>query len=215
MKIIKSVFVLILIFFIIGYAKGLIKMIVTINIFEPSVVSFISGFLVFIPLWFVWMKKAHFFSTFEHELTHLLVGLIFLKKPESFKVTEREGGSVYLHGHNFLIALAPYFLPTFSILFLPMYYIINSDFHIFFFIILGFLTSYHFFSTKQDLHYKQPDIIRSGKIFSTFFLVFANIFFCGFIIAFIIGKFNRSWVFIKMGFIQSVNFFELIKTIRF
>ena len=121
MKIIKSFLVLILTFLIFGYAKGLIMIIATINIFDQSVVSFISGFLVFIPLWFIWMRKAHFFSTFEHELTHLIAGMIFFKKPEKFNVTASQGGNVSLHGNNFLITLAPYFLPTFSLLFLPVY----------------------------------------------------------------------------------------------
>jgi len=191
----------------------LIKIIVTINIFDPSVVSFVSGFLVFIPLWYIWMRKAHFFSTFEHEFTHLIVGLIFFKKPETFNVTATQGGNVSLHGNNFLITLAPYFFPTFSLLFLPVYFIINSKFNIFFFAILGILSSYHFFSIVQEFSYKQTDIIKSGRIFSTFFIIFANIFFSGFIIAFIIGQFNKSFLFIKMGFIQSVNFFELIKNL--
>lgn len=212
MKIIKSFIVLILIFFIFGYAKELIKILFTINIFDPSVISFISGFLIFIPLWFIWMKKAHFFSTFEHELTHLLVGLIFLKKPDSFMVTAKEGGCVNLYGHNFIITLAPYFLPTFSLLLLPVYYITNPKFIIYFFVILGILSSYHFFSTVQEFNYKQTDITKSGRIFSTFFIIFTNIFFIGFILAFVIGQFGKSWLFIKMGFVHSFSILELIKT---
>jgi hypothetical protein len=157
------------------------------------------GLVVFAPLWFIIFRKQYFYSTFEHELTHLLVGLLFFKKPAGFNVTEKDGGVVYLYGGNFLITLAPYFLPTITCLLLPVYLLLKPDFYNYYFLIIGYFTSYHIFSTIDEFSYRQPDIIKSGKIFSTIFLIFANIWMYGFLISFVAGGFAEGWIFIKHG----------------
>jgi len=60
------------------------------------------------------------FETFEHELTHAIVALLFLRRIRNFTVTPDEGGSVQ-HTGGFggsfgdeMIGLAPYYLPTFA-----------------------------------------------------------------------------------------------------
>lgn len=203
MRIFKPIIAILSIFLSIGYGITLIRIVPTLNIHHPPLQYFIYGFVAFIPLWLIWGRRAYFFSTFEHEFTHLLVGLLFFKKPVGFIATASEGGLTELYGGNFLITLAPYFLPTFSYLFLPFYLIIEPRFYPLYFAVLGLITSYHIFSTIQEFSYRQPDIIHSGRIFSTFFLIFANIFVYGFLIAFIIGGFKEGWLFIKMGLIES------------
>lgn len=58
-----------------------------------------------------------FLDTLEHELTHALVATLFLQPPKSLKATQTQGGEVVLNRSNFLIALAPYSLPLWSLLF--------------------------------------------------------------------------------------------------
>ncbi len=159
--------------------------------------EFAIGFGVFFILWIGVLRKKYFYSTFEHELTHLLVGLLFLKKPVGFKATAREGGVVTLYGGNFIITLAPYFLPTLSFLLLPLYLVIQPTFYPYFFGILGFLTSYHIFSTIQEFRYTQPDIRKAGPVFSTVFLIFANILFYGMILFFLDRRFAGIGEFLK------------------
>ena len=211
MNILKPLIAVLSVFLSIGYGITLAEMILPFDFNPPSIPYFLGGFGIFIPLWFTWLKNKHFYSTFEHELTHLLVGLLFFKKPAHFTVTRDAGGETGLYGGNFLITLAPYFLPTFSFLMLPLYLIILPKFYLYYFILFGFVVAYHVLSTIQEFSYSQPDIIICGKIFSTIFLVFTNILVYGFLIIFVSGGFERGGIFLKQGFLESANWLiELI-----
>lgn len=160
-------------------------------------IQFAIGFATFFFLWMGGLKRKHFYSTFEHELTHLLVGLLFLKKPAGFSATDRSGGLTTLYGGNFIITLAPYFLPTISFLMLPLYLVIQPNFYPYYFGILGFFTSYHVLSTTQEFRYDQPDIQKAGPIFSTIFLIFANILCYGILLMFLHNRFHGIWFYLK------------------
>ena len=168
---------------------------------------FIFGFLSFVPVWYLWMKKADFFTTFEHEFTHLIVGLFFLKKPAGFAVTEGQGGVTQLYGSNFVISLAPYFLPTLALLFLPLYFVMSLKFYKEYFFILGLLSSYHVFSTIDEFSYQQSDIYKHGNVFSTIFIIFGNLLFYGYLFAIAVGGFKMGWYFLKWGFFYSFKWF--------
>jgi hypothetical protein len=84
----------------------------------PLVIGFAAG----IPVYFTMIRKIPYISTFEHELTHAIVALLFFRKIHKFIVTSRRGGQVQYSGNfggefgNLLIGLAPYYLPTFTLI---------------------------------------------------------------------------------------------------
>ena len=194
MRILKLIIMILSVFLSAGYGLTFLEMMHTFDINLDSVRYIIIGFSGFIPLWFFYMKDKHFYSTFEHELTHLLVGLIFLKKPAHFTVTSHSGGETGLYGGNFIITLAPYFLPTLAF-------------------IIGFVVSYHVFSTIQEFSYSQPDIATSGKAFSTLFLIFANILVYGYILMFIANGFETGTKFLVNGMMRSFGFIGPISNV--
>ena len=201
-----KLFIMILsVFFSAGYGVTLLEMLKIVDINQATVQYFIIGFIGFIPLWFLYMKDKHFYSTFEHELTHLLVGLLFLKNPAHFTVTSHSGGETGLYGGNFVITLAPYFLPTLAFIMLPFYLIISAEFQLHFLAVFGFVVSYHVFSTIQEFSYSQPDIASSGKLFSTLFLIFANILVYGYILMFIAKGFETGSKFLVNGMAESIG----------
>ncbi len=112
-------------------------------------------------------------------------------------------GSVWgvrvMYGGNFIITLAPYFLPTFALLLMPLYLVISDEFQLYFLAIFGVIISYHIFSTIQEFSLQQPDIYTTGKVFSIIFLIFTNIFFYGYIIMFIEGGFSFGGDFLRQG----------------
>ena len=193
----KSIISIISILLAIAYLQVIINS--SYDITRPEFRYFLYGFFLFIPFWFLWLKKNHFYSTFEHEMTHLLVGLMFFKKPSHFTATHDSGGETGLYGNNFIITLAPYFLPTINLLLLIIYAIISEKFILPFFSVFGFFLSYHVCSTIDEFSYQQPDIYTTGKIFSTIFLIFANIVTYGFIIFFITSGFDAAIIFLKQG----------------
>ena len=163
----------------------------------------LGGFAIFIPLWFALLRKAAFFSTFEHELTHLIVGILFLKKPAGFSANDKGSGTTVLHGSNFIITLSPYFLPTFTLILCPAYFVIRPAYHPYYYSVLGFITSYHILSTVDELSLGQPDIRESGRIFSIVFLMFANLFIYGSLLSLLAGGIPEAWLFLKSGVINS------------
>lgn len=205
MKIFKFIIIILSIFFAVSYGIQFYRTALNFDFHQPAEKFFLIGLAVFLPFWFIWLRRSHFYSTFEHEFTHLVVGLLFFKKPAHFTATERDGGVTGMYGNNFIITLAPYFLPTFVYLLLPLYLIIDARFTLYYFAVLGFLTGYHLLSTWQEFGFHQTDITKSGKVFSCIFLTFANIFVYGILLAFIIGRFNLSWSFIKGGLLGSID----------
>lgn len=175
-----------------------------INLFPADIFSlayskmFLLGTLIGIVFWKIFGKKLSFFAVFEHELTHMLVGLIFFKKPKGLWVDERSGAT-YIGG-NFFVTLAPYYFPTFSYLILPLYFIIKPTFYSNFFVILGFITGYHILSTIQEAHPQQPDLLRYSLAFSYSFSLFGNIIFLGYLFYFSVGEGKKAFLFLKSGF---------------
>ena len=63
---------------------------------------------------FMPMLAGSFFAIMEHELTHMLFAVLTFHKPRGLDVNQDVGGSFSFEGKgNWLIALAPYFFPTF------------------------------------------------------------------------------------------------------
>jgi len=95
-KIFKTIILILSVFLAIGYALALFDVAKEITINQQSVKFFLIGFGFFLVLWFAGFKRNHFFSTFEHELTHLVMGLLFFKKVTRFHATEDEGGHIIM-----------------------------------------------------------------------------------------------------------------------
>lgn len=172
--------------------------------------AFAIGFVAFLVFWSFFKKLLQVICTFEHEITHLLFGLLFFKMPKGFKVTLREGGHVKLTGSNFLIYLAPYFFPTVSYLLLPIAFFIPTDYLPIFYGILGASLAFHLVSTWAELHLKQTDLQKSGVFFSFAFLPVANLIFYGALLVLIFGKtedFLNFWI---IGIKESFNLIPLI-----
>src|SRR5688572_26775504 len=91
---------------------------------NPRWFAFLIGAAVFLPCLFVARRLFpgvwSYLQTLEHELTHLLIGLLFLKIPVGIRVSAHEGGEVRQLGLGTTgqtwISLAPYFFPTVSLI---------------------------------------------------------------------------------------------------
>lgn len=166
---------------------------------SPDLQAFSGGLAAGTALWLLIGKRLEFFQTFEHELTHLLVGLCFFKRPHSFAATEDQGGYVKLYGDNFIITLAPYFVPTLSLFALILYPVIQPQYRLWFFSFLGVLSGYHLATTFQEFSLDQTDVQRCGKVFSVMFCLLGNLVFYGLIIGFVAGGLAGALGFLERG----------------
>jgi hypothetical protein len=169
---------------------------------SQTLIAFLVGGILFVPVWvgyrrrLPFLRRLGFFMTFEHEVTHLIVGLLFFKGPESFRASGAEGGEVRLYGNNFVIKLAPYFLPTLALPLLLVPAVLVPQVEPVVFGLLGFVVAYHLFSTAEETRPRQPDIKESGYLFSALFLPVANLICYGTILAFALESYEgigRLW----------------------
>jgi hypothetical protein len=164
----------------------------------PHFRAALLGFLVGSGVWVALGKRLSFFSVFEHELTHLIFGLMMFQRPRSFYASEKRG-HVTSDGGNFIDNLAPYYFPTFSYMLLGVYPLLKAEVYGYFFPILGFVTGYHLVSNVAEFSFSESDIRRSGRLFSTVFCIFAAIVAFGFVMAFIIGGYKGGLEFLGAG----------------
>ena len=123
---------------------------------------------------FMPMLAGSFFAIMEHELTHMLFAVLTFHKPRGLDVNQDIGGSFSFEGKgNWLIALSPYFFPTFwffIVLLMPVYKGIMGDLPEFYISLLGVFLGYNFIVTCLSIHPKQTDFKVAGYPFTVCFL---------------------------------------------
>lgn len=120
-----------------------------------------------------------FFATFTHELCHTALSLLSGGKPLKFYASQNQGGYAHLTRTNFLVALAPYFLPIWAVLGVLAFRLFIwvralpfiLPFAAFF---TGAALMHHVLCLLHSCRPHQPDLKRYGLVFSYGFIVFAN-----------------------------------------
>ena len=134
-------------------------------------------------------RRMGFWSTLEHELTHALFAWATFHQVVGFSATIRSGGHIRYTGKgNWLIAIAPYFFPTLSLLWIVILTFVPGHHREVGGIVLGATVAYHVFSTWSETHRHQTDLREVGWLFSTVFLIAANAFVLGLLIAYACGE---------------------------
>ena len=150
---------------------------------NPSpVLPLLLGALGYSLAWLLIFRKAAWgtwFSTLEHELTHVLFAQITFHKVKAISVTDNDGGSMSYESQggdgNWLIVISPYFFPTFSIGLLIVLALTAPDKQIYPSACLGVSMAYHVISNWKQLHKGQTDLQLVGFRFAWIFLPNANL----------------------------------------
>ncbi len=104
-----------------------------------------------------------------HEFAHLIVAKLFFRRIHQFHISSRDGGKVVMDGTNVLIDLAPYLLPLYSIVAFAAAVLCRKaspwvpDVYL---AIGSFLYAMHVFFSAAGFLSGQPDVKRSGRVFS-------------------------------------------------
>ncbi len=131
-------------------------------------------------------KGRSFAHTFEHELTHLVAGVLCFQKPSKL-IVGREAGETHLSGGNWFISLAPYFLPLWGLIPLLLLPLMNRTGTLAALGALGFLYGLHLYSTVNEFSLKQPDLTEHGRIFSTCAILSLNLLILAVVLAAVTG----------------------------
>ena len=114
-----------------------------------------------------------------HELTHALVALCCLGKVTDFKFTT-QGGYVDTDKDNTAIALAPYFVPLWMLVWVGLLWAVNwlytfDAYHPWFYAGTGFWWCFHIYWTMWVIPREQPDMLENGLVFSFLITLMMNI----------------------------------------
>lgn len=130
-----------------------------------------------------------FFAITEHELTHMLFAVLTFHKPKGLDVNQDVGGSFSFIGRgNWLIAIAPYFFPTFLafIMIATPVYTHFQPLPAFYLPLLGIFIGYNFITTLLSVHPKQTDFQVVGFPFTICFVPGSNLLKYGFLFAYVL-----------------------------
>lgn len=139
---------------------------------------FLAGALLFaVVSQFVTVPPAVY--VFGHELTHALAVIISGGKVTSFKV-RADGGMITATESSPFIALAPYFLPVYTVIVVAAYNIIDlfvpmSGMRMLYLFLLGLTYGFHIGCTAAYTRSYQPDLRDEGIVFSMVMIYLANI----------------------------------------
>lgn len=191
-------------FLFVGFGREVIQIILKISLYDPRWLAFFLGAALFFPCLFTARRLFpgawNYLETLEHELTHLLIGLLFLKIPVGIRVSAHEGGEVRQIGRGttgqIWISLAPYFFPTVTIAVLIFAYFVSFDTRILPGI-LGWSTAFHLISNWGETSFRQPDLQKAGILKTILILPVMNLICYGAVLAFVAGGskvFGQFWV---------------------
>lgn len=175
------------------------------------------GFVAFIiPKGIFFSKNILWLETFSHELTHIVVAMMFFRKVHSFHAEEGTG-VVYTSGQasgmTAPMSLAPYCLPIFTYLLLALRCLISANGMWIFDILIGVTIAFHVNCFKHQTGNHQTDINRYPILFSYLYIYTARIInACIIIVAFFPAHnvFNSMWRLAVGIFDNAVCFMSLI-----
>lgn len=140
--------------------------------------SLLGGFVLWLLLYFIAPRPMRTYIL-AHELTHALWGALMGARIVGMKVG-RESGYVKLTRVNFLISLAPYFFPFYTICVILLHTLLSFfyNLHPYAPVWLGWIGltwGFHLTFTLSTLKIRQPDVQSHGRLFSYVIIYLFNL----------------------------------------
>lgn len=203
-KILMAVFLIATPFLFYGFGIETLDILSEISYKDSRWIYFVIGFVLFFPVQFIASRLFHsiwsYLQTLEHELTHLIIGLFFLKIPTGIRVTAHDGGEVRQIGRGTTgqtwISLAPYFFPTVSLTIIILAYFLELETTILL-ALLGWSTAFHLISNWTQTSFRQTDLQEAGIVKTILILPIMNLICYGSVLAFVAkggSGFTEFWI---------------------
>jgi hypothetical protein len=177
--------------FLPGLVTALVEVVRAIYRHPEPCIAFLAGAAVCAAAWHLLLRRrtvAGFFIVLEHEFTHAIFAWLTFHRVIGFRASLRRGGHVrYVGRGNWLISIAPYFVPTLSIAAIAALQLLPDRHLAYGSAALGATFAYHLLSTWSETHRHQTDLREVGFVFSAVFLIAANALVYGLILGFACG----------------------------
>jgi hypothetical protein len=164
---------------LVGGARAFYNTLSALDSFVDVTMILERGALAYLVMHVIIMRPVYLYIL-GHEGVHVLATWLCGGKVESFNVTP-QGGSVATSKTNWFIELSPYFVPIYTLLLGPIFMIVRftgvnpAELNQVFLFFVGFTLAFHFVMTTEVLKMEQPDIAKSGFIFSMVVIVVLNL----------------------------------------
>jgi hypothetical protein len=160
-----------------------------------------------------------FYEHLKHESAHSMVGYIFLRRtrklvvnPEATYAGEETSQVAYLNlsGPDFLVSLAPYYFPSFTIPLLIIRLFVSSPIHKVIDFLIGFTLAFHYISLKNEFGLKQDDIKEMGLMFSIVVTCILNIVFLIVIVCIVSDNCSSILNYFENSFVRALESYKII-----
>jgi hypothetical protein len=152
-----------------------------------------------------------------HEAVHAIFAWVMGGKIKSFKVSG-EGGSVATDKSNTVIELSPYFVPIYGIILMIVYFVISYSYNVngaAFIYLIGFALAFHVVMTIEVMKIRQPDILKSGYLFSIVFVYVLNIIIIALLFGLMFKQFSIKNFFVDTWLATKSAYIAVIKQLFF
>jgi hypothetical protein len=161
-----------------GAARALARVVAVTGQLDTVWVALLGGAACWWAIYLI-LPKPMWIYVFGHELTHALSTWLCGGRVQRFRVTP-EGGQVVVSKTNFLIALAPYFVPLYAIAVVLIFGVGNALWGwrvqaVWFHLLLGAAYGFHLTLTWYILQTRQTDITGQGYVFSAVVIFLGNV----------------------------------------
>ena len=174
------------------------------------------GIAAFAVIHSVVKKNMTWLETFSHELTHIVVALLFFRRVHSFHA-EEGSGVVYTSGeYEYALApmaLAPYCLPIFTYLLLSIRCLMDFHGMWIYDVLIGMTICFHFFCFKNQTGNYQTDINQYPLSFSYLYIVTALLInFCIIWVAFFpqYNVYTSFWRYLSSVWENAITFVQFL-----
>lgn len=138
--------------------------------------------------------KPNYIYNLGHEAVHVISTWLSFGKAKNLKASS-QGGSIQTTKSNFFINISPYFVPIYTLILCLAYFVISkfrdiAPYAPYFIFFIGFALAMHIILTVDALKIAQPDLIKTGYLFSLSLIYVINIILVGFVISLILTGFS-------------------------
>jgi len=146
---------------------------------SPWALSIAGGFLFWV-LCYLFLPRPMWLYVFGHEFTHALAIILSRGKVSGFHVSS-QGGHVATDTVNWYIALSPYFVPLYTLLWMALWLITSfwwpeiNQYETVLFAGIGVTLGFHITFTIGMIHKEQTDLIGQGWVFSFVVIISINV----------------------------------------
>ncbi|MEA3490221.1 MAG: hypothetical protein U9R44_07820 [Candidatus Omnitrophota bacterium] len=196
----------------IGTGRAFYLLISGISVFSGTLHVLERGLLAYLLFHVLIMRPAYIY-VLGHETMHVIATWLCGGKVISFNVTP-SGGNVVTSKTNFFIELSPYFVPIYTVLLGPVYFALRAmdkqfpHMSLVFIFLIGVTLAFHFVMTSEVIRLRQPDIVKSGLLFSLVLIFVGNLVI---VMAVFCPLFDLSFTgFIKKAALNSAEIYRLV-----